>query len=276
MILPLFFFFLHDDVYPILSSYDQLTSAGFDVKGWKAASSKAKSNRYVDGRDIPDEERVVVGGAVVSTTSTESDPSMTNTNEEKVYNSTAAKTLLWLAVFVVCFSLVHKLLMRPIGINEVLPPGTFKAKCGLLGYVIPPVVRTGIKDVLWDPIMGSSADDDGLTPSFLQPCQPEYLLVSSDGSRVTITDANGDVTFLMDGHVCPPTTANQSSSSSSCVDGLVMTDQKTLMMGGKPVRFATVLYTKDRKKESLLSPWPFVEEPIKLKIKSTKRPIVLD
>lgn len=255
--------------------------------------------RFLNGQYIPDTERVAVGGIASAAAAAPSSSGKTDNNNKKaaaaaaavvppapqggdkgddrkvVRNSATATALLWSAVFAIGYLTVHNFLTVPVGINQVLVPGTVKAKCGLTGYVIPYWVLKGIKDNAWEPAFGPS-----YTPRFLS-CEPEYLTVSSDGSRVTITDADGEVTLaIRNGHVCGTTNNNNNRRTDDtdagvgCVSGLVMTEQKTLLMGGRPVRTATVYYNSNdpkRYRTRFLSPWPFVEEPAKLKLLSFGR-----
>ena len=249
--------------------------SGFDVSGWKSKRfpsrgasppiNKDKTNpKPLNSEYAKKHGLAVVGGG--------------NNNNKgdnaSVKNSSTSFALLGLVFAWIVASLVQSVMIQPILPNTVLKPGTYKSKCGLSGYL--PIVSTELKETTkntFEALLSAA-------PDFLS-CENEFLYVNYDGT-VALYDSNRQVTMLLTGDLCSSNNNNGNDngnddddddgdkSSSSCVDGLVMNgNDKTLEMGGKTIK--QVLVRKSNRNKNL-SPWPFEEEPAKLryKIGSTK------
>jgi len=138
-------------------------------------------------------------------------------------------------------------------VNRVLKPGTFKSKCGLFGYIA--LLLPNLKEKTASMI---DAFTPLPTPGFLL-CEDEYLSYKSDGT-ITLMNVNHESFMILSGSadIC-------SSDDTSCVNGLVMKEDKTLEVNGKAIKQALVLSSHQGQK---LSPWPFEEEPKKLQYKT--------
>lgn len=85
-------------------------------------------------------------------------------------------------------------------------------------------------------------------------CEDEFLKVNSDGTA-TLYDSE-EAIMIIKGAVC-------SADDETCANGLVMKSDKTLEMGGQPVKQVLVKSTHKNKQLS----WPFAEDAIKLRYK---------
>ena len=95
-----------------------------------------------------------------------------------------------------------------------------------------------------------------LTPGFLL-CEDEFMSYNSDGT-VTLMDAHREINMILLGGMC-------STDDATCVNALVMKEDKTLEMSGKAIK--KVLVRKSHQGQKL-SPWPFKEEPSKFQYKT--------
>jgi hypothetical protein len=129
-----------------------------------------------------------------------------------------------LALVAIVLQAAHNFITTPIEVGVPLPPGTWRSKCGLMGYL---------------------PDLD-----FLPKCTNSFLEVNDDGT-VSVYGADNEIDILMVGNVC---------NKEECVEGLVVSEDGTIRIGGKIVKAAT-LYADDE----AVSPWPFKEQP-KLKV----------
>eukprot|EP00526_Cylindrotheca_closterium_P013969 CAMPEP_0113624820 /NCGR_PEP_ID=MMETSP0017_2-20120614/12807_1 /TAXON_ID=2856 /ORGANISM="Cylindrotheca closterium" /LENGTH=344 /DNA_ID=CAMNT_0000534887 /DNA_START=201 /DNA_END=1235 /DNA_ORIENTATION=- /assembly_acc=CAM_ASM_000147 len=202
---------------PILcdSQVQKMLSAGeFDISGWKKKDSKGKS------RAIPEQK---------------SKPTpTTQTTTEKSDEKSIFPTIIMLALIAILLQAANSFLSSPIQVGKPLKPGTWKSKCGLLGFVSP------------SPLGG-----------IIPVCTNSFLEVHGDGS-VSIRDAAKELDVLMKGGVC-------GEEDEECVNGLVLEEDGKVLIGGTQVKSGFVYGDSTG-----LSPWPFEEEP-KLKLKPSSR-----
>jgi hypothetical protein len=225
----------------------QLEASGFDVSGWKTSKkSGGSSGRISRSLDIPADERVIVGGAVDGKQAASSGNSMT--------------FILLVAAAAVCLFSIQSVLTKPIGVGVVIPPGTMKSKCGVMGWV-PAIVKDVTKTLL-EPFQSDIQTADNLLN-----CENEYLEVTDQG-EIKITDAEGNLLVFLKGSPCTATKKN------SCVKGLVMQDNKKVKIGTNVVKSGVSYYFDSKGAATAanrkLSPWPFAEEP-KVKLSPSKR-----
>jgi hypothetical protein len=128
-----------------------------------------------------------------------------------------------LALLAIVLQTAHKFISSPIEVGVALPPGTWRSKCGLLGYL-------------------PKLDLDFLPPQ----CTNSYLEVKDDGT-VSVYGEDKGADMRLVGSVC---------NKEDCVDGIVMDEKRIVRIGGKRVK-SVILYGED----SSLSPWPFQEAP---------------
>ncbi len=158
---------------------------------------------------------------------------------DEFQNSSTSHTLLGLVFAIIIGMLVHSVMIKPTPTNSVLKPGSYLSKCGLPGFI---PFKSGMASVA-----------KNIFDKELFSCQDEFLRVNRDGTA-TLYDEDRQVVMVLRGGLC---------ETSDCVKGLVMKgSDKSLVLGGKPVRQALV--RKSHKTKKLL--WPFEEEP-KLKYK---------
>jgi hypothetical protein len=84
-------------------------------------------------------------------------------------------------------------------------------------------------------------------------CQNEYFAVSKEG--ITIANADGEV--LLDMTVNANVNCKDAKKNKDCVDGLLLSDDKTLKMGTDKLKSGTAFGYDNIK----LSPWPFAVPP---------------
>jgi hypothetical protein len=150
----------------------------------------------------------------------------TPTKKEPASGSSVFQMIAFLAFLAIAIQEAHNFISAPIEIGVPLPPGSWRSKCGLMGY-LPKL-------------------------EFLPPCTNAFLEVNYDGT-VYVYDEEKELDMGMVGDVC---------NDEDCVEGLVMNEDRTISIGGRIVKSAT-LYGD----VSSLSPWPFKEEPKKMKMK---------
>lgn len=146
---------------------------------------------------------------------------------------------------------MQSIMVKPASPDLILKPGSYRSKCGLFGYI--PMKSTARNIFKTFPFYESVA------PEFLA-CQDKFLRVNYDGTA-TLYGSDKQAIMILTGDVCD----SQQTSALNCVNGLVMNgSDKTLKMGGKVVKQVVVRKSYSDKK---LAPWPFEEEPAKLKYK---------
>ena len=118
----------------------------------------------------------------------------------------------------ILLQIVHMYISAPIKAGHVVSPGIRLSKCGIKGLL------------------------GGLL------CENAHVTVQA--GKVSMYDADNNPVFVIHGQTC-------SETDESCVPGLHFTRDKTLNMGGKPIKWVE-MYDK----EATLSPWPFEEEPV--------------
>lgn len=160
----------------------QLKASGFDVSGW--GKKDDEDTKEETSRALP-----------------EADASKEAAKEGDAGSSVFPLIVIF-ALLAIVVHAAHNFISVPIEIGIPHPPGTWKSKCGLLGY-LPKV-------------------------DFLPPCTNSYLEVHADGS-VSLYDDDRETEKLMVGNVC---------SSEDCVPGLVMNEDRTVSIGGKVVKSA--------------------------------------
>uniref|UniRef100_A0A6V0AX89 Uncharacterized protein n=1 Tax=Pseudo-nitzschia australis TaxID=44445 RepID=A0A6V0AX89_9STRA len=176
--------------------------------------------------------------------------------------------MLLFALTSIAAMILQSIVVKPVSPGALLKPGTYKTKCGVFGYVSL-VLNPGWKE--------TAKNFLAVAPEFLS-CQDEFLRVNYDGT-ITLYDSNRQVSMILRGNRCSSKNDDDDNgvgrererdepSSPACVDGLVMTsNDKTLRMGGKPIKQVIVRKSHRDKK---LSPWPLEEEPAKLRYKVGK------
>mmetsp|Transcript_41478 Transcript_41478/g.99383 ORF Transcript_41478/g.99383 Transcript_41478/m.99383 type:complete len:506 (+) Transcript_41478:225-1742(+) len=248
-----------------------LSSTGFDVTGWK--SLKRSSSITMKGK-----KSSIVKASV--TTSPDSPVDLDAVHDEVAAsrddvpkNSIFSMTLLAVAVVLICLQLVDQVWTHPIPSDVVLTIGTYRSRCGVLG-LIPADVRGSIKEG-WE-----SNIPDIEAPSFLS-CENEFLQISyaqQQDMMVTATLSNDDgvVDMILLGYACDDSVSNDDESK--CVDGLVLNSSTNAFeIGGRPLKSATIYHSKSKKSlksvadKQTLSPWPFVDRPLKQKFKIKPR-----
>lgn len=195
-------------------------------------------------------------------------------------NSVCATTMLAIVVIVICLQLVDKIWTRPIPSDVVLPVGTYKSRCGLVG-----LIPRSVRDSVIEGIESTLALD---APDFLS-CDNEFLKVaygyteSKRGNEKIVTatlyNDDGVVDMILTGHMCEGSSgAAEEGTPSKCVDGLVLrSSTMSFEMAGRPLKTATIYHGKSSSLKSAvdkqsLSPWPFVERPSKQKFKIRPQP----
>jgi len=285
--------------------------SGFDVSGWKSKKfpsgaslqpadkdkDKDKANKTTNNPNNKplNSENIEKNDELLSTTVIGTGGGKHATADDSktedvlvVKNSSTSFCLLGLVFAWIIGSLAQSVMIQPIASGAVLKPGAYKSKCGLFGYynIIPVSAewKESSKHMLEALLLPLPVFFENAAPDFLS-CQDEFLYVSRDGTTVTLYDSNHDVTMILTGgDLCSNSNSNNNGNQNDnenenndngngkkpCVDGLVMNDDdKTLEMGGKTIKQVLVQKSHRSKK---LSPWPFEEEPAKLryKIGSTK------
>jgi hypothetical protein len=103
------------------------------------------------------------------------------------------------ALFFLLFQIEQKFFIAPIQAGRYIPPGTWRSKCGTLGFV-----------------MG---------------CDNAFFEVGQDGI-VNVYNSKQELTMQMKGQVCH-------NASKDCVDGLVYGQDGRITVGGKAIKAAT-------------------------------------
>ncbi len=198
--------------------------SGFDVKAWKKKKFSSRSSLTTAA---PEVEKKVDEPVPVE--------------EAPAPSSATSLSLLGIVFAFIVSMLLHSVMIRPTPINSVLKPGSYSSKCGLAGFVpFKSEIQKAAKDYL---------------EMDLFSCEDEFFKVNSDGTA-TLYDSGNETVMTINGAVC-------SDDDDSCVNGLMMKSDKTLMMGGKPVKQILVKNTHKNKQLS----WPFEEDPAKLRYK---------
>jgi hypothetical protein len=214
--------------------------------------------------DIPQDEKVPIGGAVSGGLI----KAKTSVSTAGASTTDVLTAILCIGVMMIIVHTIQTVFTKPIGTNVVMPPGTIKSKCGIVGY-LPPIVKDVAKTLL-EPFHPTIHTSDG---HWLN-CRNEILEVTMDGA-VTVSDDSGNVIFKFKGDTCSPA-ANDDHDH--CINGVALQDNGLLKIGNKVVRSGTYYYddggddTYRHNKNIVLSPWPFLEEP-KLRFKRQQRTI---
>lgn len=182
---------------PILSNaqvLEMLTSGGFDLSKWKRKDKPATPAPIAEPklRDLPE----------VREPSPPPPPLVKQEIEKETsggFTVLAFPFIAALAVLAVITQAIHVHLATPIQVGVLLPPGTQRSKCGILGYL---------------PVQMST------------PCRNSYLEVKADGT-VSILNEDGELDMLLVGGVC---------SKPNCIDGLVVEPDGSVMVGGTRVK----------------------------------------
>lgn len=142
--------------------------------------------------------------------------------------SSSTKTILVIAVVVaaIVLQVFHMYISTAIKPGHIVSPGIWLTKCGLL--------------------------------AFLPSCENNARLEFTDRGVVTLYHQDGTPMWELQGGVCP-------KSDASCVPGLQVKDDNTLVVGGK-----TVSHVKLFDLNAELSPWPFAEQP-KVQVRMGKK-----
>lgn len=173
----------------------------------------------------------------------------TSQNDDR--NSTISFLLLGFVFAMIIGNLVQSVMVKPVSSDFVLKPGSYKSKCGLSGYI--PMKKTARN------IFKSIPFSDVVAPGFLV-CEDEFFAVNHDGTAV-LYDSEHEPIIIFSGDIC----GSSKSSSLDCVNGLVMkSNEKTLELNGKAIKQALV---RKSHRDKQVSPWPFEEQPAKLKYK---------
>mmetsp|Transcript_27382 Transcript_27382/g.64150 ORF Transcript_27382/g.64150 Transcript_27382/m.64150 type:complete len:469 (-) Transcript_27382:304-1710(-) len=245
---------------PILTNKDvskMLELSGFNVSGWKSkkfptrAAEKLETGKRADPKKLDSSKRNLGGNAakqpVANTGKTDATAPTAPTQ-----NSTRSYLLLGLVFSLLVGTLVQSIAVKPVPAGSYLKPGTYKSSCGLFGYVS--LFAPG-----WKETARSLLGVAGMAPPDVLTCEDEFLRVNYDGT-VALYDSNRQPFLILKGEVC-----DDKDSGNDCRNGLFMdATDKMLFMGGKPLKQAVVRKSNQKKK---LSPWPFEEEPVKLKYK---------
>jgi hypothetical protein len=107
-------------------------------------------------------------------------------------------------------------MVSPVRFGSVVPPGTWITKCGLMR----------------------------LTPY----CDDSLMHVDSKGN-VILYNSQNEIMWQIEGAVCK-------RKDKSCVEGMKVTKEGKIIVGGKHITYITKFGT-----DYPLSPWPFEEEP---------------
>jgi hypothetical protein len=205
----------------------QLTASGIDPKLWRE-KKKPKTVAPKSATTAAPKQEAPVKPLSTNTT----------TNKARSFpshgNSGFSKFSIFLILFLgtVALRIVHMYFSAPIQPGHVVSPGILLSKCGLFG-VIPGLTQA-------------------LGPHRYYCLDNASLRVEAD--QVSMRDGNNNLVWILHGNPCPPSTAN--NSDEECVNGLEFKKDKTLAMGGKPIKWLETFTTTQ------LSPWPFAEEPI--------------
>eukprot|EP00536_Pseudo-nitzschia_multiseries_P007458 jgi/Psemu1/18011/gm1.18011_g len=281
---------------PILTNRDvskMLELSGFNVSGWK---SKKFPSRAAEKVDKANKKKATTAGATTSATATAGPKKLGEQHQQlaaaiasatpppktkkaaaaaaapPIPNSPGSYLALGLVFALVATMLFQSVVVKPLSPGAVLTPGTYKTKCGLFGYISlfapagwKEAVATGYGSLFSSSYYYGDETLSSLSPPGFLSCRDEFLRVGYDGT-VTLYDSDRKPSMILRGNVCgEENDTTTTTTASSCRDGLWMdpTDN-TLSMGGKAVRQAWVRKS-DRDKK--LSPWPFAEEPARLKYK---------
>lgn len=147
-------------------------------------------------------------------------PTISDTADEEPEESGSGG--LFIVIFIVLAAVIlqiyHQKITEPLAAGQVLAPGGWVSKCGLLAP--------------------------------LPSCDNAFLKMGEDGV-LALYNADEVLEWKMEGAVC---------DSEDCVDGLEMTDDGYLRIGGKKMTWVNV-----NKGADAITPWPFAEE-VKLKV----------
>lgn len=127
----------------------------------------------------------------------------------------------------------HDFITSPLSLGDELPPGSWRSKCGLLSFL--PSHDTLDKFSLPSHVISALS------------CDKAALEMSRDGV-LTLYGAGAAVVWRMQGSVCD-------HDHPSCVEGLIIKPNGSLVIGGKQISSVTTYGDTD------LSPWPFVNAP---------------
>lgn len=205
----------------------QLTGAGFDVSGWE--KKKTEEPEVSRTRDLPaiSEKSSQNAATVSANNSKKSTTASSSSSAKKIDAEPETKSGIFpivavLAILAIVLQTAHNFISSPIEAGVPLPPGTWRSKCGLFGYI---------------PDIGGG---------YLPTCKNQYFEVNDDGTAV-LYDSDQEIDIFLLGGVC---------KKEDCIEGLVMGTDGIVRIGGKQVNKA-LLYEFDME----LTPWPFVEKP---------------
>lgn len=194
----------------------QLTASGIDPKLWKE-KKKPKTAPNATPKDPP----------VKPSSSTKPKSALSGSSQ-----GTSKFTVLFiLFVCTVGLRILHMYFSAPIKPGHVVSPGIMLSKCGLFGVV----------------------------PGMAQTLGPHRFCLDNasmrvEADKVSMHDGNNNLVWVLHGNPCPTTTTT--TTEDECVNGLEFKKDKTLAMGGKPIKWLETFTPMQ------LSPWPFAEEPI--------------
>ena len=210
-------------VVSILFFLSQLTASGIDPKMWKE-KKKPKSSSSSG----------VVPKAAPAAATTPDAPVKSKSSASGVGSAGTSKwtVLVMLLVCTVAMRILHMYFSAPIKPGHVVSPGILLSKCGLFGVV----------------------------PGMSQLLGPHRFCLDNasmrvDGDKVSMYDGNDKLVWILHGTQCPPKDKGDNDKD-ACVNGLEFKKDKTLAMGGKPIKWLETFTT------TRLAPWPFAEEPI--------------
>ena len=261
----------------------KLELSGFDITGWKALPSsrqKKKKKNIISPSAHHD-------SANETTSLLPKSPSMTNIdndNDDSVKKNTLVSLVLLCIVVVILIGyLINIVALKPIPTNTLVKFSSVpKSKCGLFGYVtyyatpkIKSSIQTGIIAIMSHTKYPLS-DTLAQFPNFLS-CEDEFMVVTKiknakDAKKeegiVIVYDAQKEISMVFTGgNIC---STDNDDGSNTCIDGLMMNDDDhTLEMGGTLMRQVLIRNKTSSRShgDHTLSPWPFEDEPTKLKYK---------
>ncbi len=186
----------------------QLKSSGIDVLGWKVdkdgAVKKPKKSRRSSGKT----SKSVPVSAPPAVSAPESAPAITPEPPTVVKKKSSFRglfiTVILIGIFAFGLQVVHTYVSSPIPVGQVVSPGVWLSRCGLL--------------------------------AFQAECKNAFLHMGRDGV-VTLYGPDQELAWQMIGAACP-------ADVSDCVDGLVMREKGIVTIGGKVVTTVTVYGTQ--------------------------------
>ena len=160
----------------------QLASSGIDATSWRDEAMKKKKSKKSEGKESASR-------------------STGNAAESSGGSGVAGvlKTAFLIALVAAVLQVFHLYISTPIKPGNVVSPGVWLSKCGLL--------------------------------FFLPSCENAYFSLDKNG-KATYSDANQTTVWVMEGGVCD-------ESDESCTPGMVVGVDGNIVIGGKNVKQAT-------------------------------------